>query len=55
MTIRISLPPGLPGWIDPELFALTKETLEEKYNIPLTADDIADILLNTGRLLDVLN
>ncbi len=52
--ITNSVPAGLPAWVTPELFALTKETWEGEYNKALTAVEVGDILLSVGRLLDFI-
>lgn len=49
------IPPGTPAWITADLIAHTLRIWQPRYSAPLTPDDAVYIILNAGRLLDVLS
>lgn len=51
---RVSLPPGTPAWITPELVALTLRVWQPRYAVPLTVNDAIDMLGAVSRLLGAL-
>jgi hypothetical protein len=53
-TNEIKVPPGLPNWITAELIADTLRVWQPYYKETLTIDDAAEIVMNVGRLYDVL-
>lgn len=48
------LAPGLPAWVTADLLARTRTTWQRYYAQRLTDDEVVEILLNVGRLADVL-
>ena len=50
----VSLPPGAPHWVTPELFTDTAATWQPIYGRRLTPEEVLGILLSVGRLLDCL-
>lgn len=50
----IALPAGTPGWVTPELVALTLRVWQPKYPLPLSVDDAIAMLIDTGRLVSLL-
>ena len=51
---RIRVPAGAPAWITTQLIAETLQAWQPHYKRPLTAADAFEILLDTGRLMDLL-
>lgn len=49
------VPPGTPAWITADLIEHTLRIWQPRYPTPLTPDDAVYIILNAGRLLDVLS
>lgn len=45
---------GTPSWITPELVASTLGVWQPHYDAPLTEQDAFEILIQVGRLFDVL-
>jgi len=48
-------PPGAPAWVTPALIAQTIKTWQPYYETHLTPDDALAMILNVGRLFDVLS
>ncbi len=48
------VPPGAPSWVTPELIADTLRVWQPYYPTPLTTDDAFEMIMNVGRLFDVL-
>ena len=48
------VPPGAPSWITSELIAETIRVWQPKYQKPLSPDDAVEILVNVGRLLEII-
>jgi len=48
------VPPGLPGWVTPELLELTRNVWQPYYAEPLTVEDASGMLTGVGRLLSIL-
>jgi hypothetical protein len=48
-------PPGAPAWVTPALIAQTIKTWQPYYETRLTPDDALAMILNVGRLFDVLS
>jgi hypothetical protein len=46
--------PALPAWVDELLMAETRAVWEPVYGQPLTDDEVLEILLSVGRLIDAL-
>lgn len=46
--------PRVSGWITPQLIERTRIVWQKRSARPLTRDEAIDILLNVGRLIDVL-
>ena len=52
--ISTPVPSGAPAWITAELIADTISTWQPYYEGPLTPEDALEILLDVGRLIDLL-
>lgn len=52
---RPSVPQGTPLWITPELINLTIRTWQPYYRSPLSPEDAVTMILNVGRLYEVLS
>lgn len=50
----ITLPPGTPAWITPQLVQQTLRVWQPYYSSPLTVDDAVTMILDVSRLFDVL-
>ena len=53
----VSVPPGVPKWITPDLISETLAVWAPKYEkrgVMLTTEDAIEILVNVGALADVL-
>jgi hypothetical protein len=50
-----ALPPGTPAWISLELVEETVRVWQPRYERPLTTEDAVTILVNAGRLMNVLS
>lgn len=48
------VPPGLPGWVTPDLLELTLRVWQPYYAETLTMGDAAGMLTGVGRLLSIL-
>ncbi len=48
------LPPGTPLWVSIELIELTKKVWEPRYGKPLSVEEAITIVLNAGRLFELL-
>jgi hypothetical protein len=53
--IPVTVPAGAPAWVTAELLEHTLRVWQPKYNVPLTPDDALAIILNVGRLFEVLS
>ncbi len=51
---RVVVPPGAPPWVTAELIWTTIETWQPYYPKPLTEHDALCIVLDVGRLLEVV-
>ena len=49
-----SVPPGAPGWVTVDLINLTIRTWQPYYETILDPDEALTIILNAGRLFDVI-
>lgn len=50
-----TLPAGAPDWVTAELIEHTIRVWQPRYPEPLTRDDALAIILNVGRLFEVLS
>ena len=50
----VRVPPGAPSWVTVELISTTIETWQPYYSIPVTEHDALGIILDVGRLLQVV-
>ena len=51
----VSIPPGTPAWVSAELIEHTLRVWQPRYPTPLTPDEAVYIILNAGRLFEVLS
>jgi len=47
-------PPGAPKWVTAELMNETCQTWQPYYNAPLTADDVLEIIMGFGQLVELI-
>jgi hypothetical protein len=53
-TPRVSLPPGTPNWITPELVEQTLAVWQPRYQCSLSVEDAVAILMGAERLVRTL-
>lgn len=49
-----TMPPGTPEWVTPGLVRLTQKVWEPRYGKPLSVEEAITIVLNAGRLFELL-
>ena len=52
---EVALPPGTPRWVTRELIATTLKTWQPYYTEELSPDDALEMILNVGRMTELVN
>ena len=46
---------SVPKWVTPALLAATREVWQPYYDLALTEEDVLEILLGVGRLMEIIS
>ena len=53
-TDEVTVPPGAPSWVTPELIAHTLRVWQPYYREQLIPEDALDMILSVGRIVEVV-